>query len=213
MVSIVLADKHTLFRQGIRALLEMQTNIVILGEAQDGLQALTLVEQLRPDVLILEMFLPLLNSLDVVRQIAKGRSHTYMIMLSDYPDEVYILEALANGAHGYVPKFASLTDLLQAITTVCANEQYLSPALSIPTIEPIRTKTQDEYYQEYQQLTYREREIFRLVAEAHTSRQIAELLTISRRTVEVHRANILHKLKLHSQAELIRYAMYNNLNN
>ncbi len=206
-VSILLADDHPVVRQGLRALLEGEPDFRIVDEAGDGLEASQLAERLQPDMLVLDLMMPGLNGLEVTRQVSQRSPRTRVVILSMHANEAYVLEALRNGATGYVLKDSSAADLVQAVREVTAGRRYLSPPLSERAIEAYTQKAKAAVLDLYETLTAREREVLHLAAEGHTSREIADRLHISPRTVEVHRANMMHKLGLRTQTDLIRYAL------
>lgn len=207
MTTIVLADDHHIVRQGLRALLEVEPGFNVVAEAGDGLEALQLVEQLGPNVLVLDLMMPWLNGLEVTRQLTKHSPKTGIVILSMYANEAYVLEALANGASAYVLKDSDSADLVHAVREVAAGRRYLSPPLSDRAIEVYQAKAKAATLDRYETLTTREREVLQLIAEGHTNTDIASLLGISARTVETHRSNLMHKLVLHTQADVIRYAL------
>jgi DNA-binding NarL/FixJ family response regulator len=207
MTTIVLADDHHIVRQGLRALLEVEPGFNVVAEAGDGLEALQLVEQLGPNVLVLDLMMPGLNGLEVTRQLTKHSPKTGIVILSMYANEAYVLEALANGASAYVLKDSDSADLVHAVREVAAGRRYLSPPLSDRAIEVYQAKAKAATLDRYETLTTREREVLQLIAEGHTNTDIASLLGISARTVETHRSNLMHKLVLHTQADVIRYAL------
>ena len=203
----MLADDHPVVRQGLRALLEAEQDFTIVGEAADGLEVAGLVERLRPNVLVLDLMLPGLGGIEVTRQICHRFPQTRVVILSMYANEAYVLEALRNGAAGYVIKEASAAQLVQAVREVSAGRRYLSPPLSENAIEAYIQKAQATPLDLYETLTTREREVLHLAATGNSNIEIADRLGISSRTAETHRANLMRKLGLHSQTELIRYAM------
>lgn len=205
--TIVLADDHHVVRQGLRALLKAEPDFAIAGEASDGLEAVRLVERLQPDVLVLDVMIPSLNGLEVTRQVTKRSPKTRVVILSMHANEAYVLEALRNGATGYVLKDATAADLVQAVREVAAGRRYLSPPLSEQAIEAYVHKAKEAPLDRYDTLTTREREVLQLAAEGLTSAEIAARLFISPRTVEVHRANLMRKLGCHTKADLIRFAL------
>jgi DNA-binding NarL/FixJ family response regulator len=207
MTTIVLADDHHVVRQGLRALLEAETDFNVIGEAGDGLEAIQLIEQLRPNVLVLDLMMPGLNGLETTRQVSKHSPQTRTVILSMYANEAYVLEALSNGASAYVLKDSSSADLVHAVREVAAGRRYLSPPLSDRAIEVYQEKARAAALDKYETLTTREREVLQLAAEGHTSTEIAARLGISPRTAETHRTHLMHKLALHTQADLIRYAL------
>ena len=211
MTSIVLADDHHVVRQGLRALLEAQPDFRLIGEAGDGLHTLQLVEQLHPDVLIMDLMMPGLNGLEVTRQVSQRSPGTRVVILSMHSNEAYVLEALRNGAAGYVLKDSSAADLVQAVREVVTGRRYLSPPLSERAIEAYLQKATSANLDAYETLTTREREVLLLTAEGYSNADIAERLSISPRTAETHRANMMHKLGLKTYPELVRFAMREGL--
>jgi len=208
--TIILAEDHHIVRQGLRALLEAEPDIQIVGEAANGLEAAQLAESRQPDVMIVDLMMPGLNGLEVTRQVAQRSPHTQVIILSAFENEAYVTEALGSGAAGYVLKKSSAADLVQAVREVVAGRRYLSPSLSERAIEAYVRYVQqvrDSDLDPYKTLTPREREVLHLAAEGHTNAEIAERLSISPRTVETHRANMMRKLGLRTSTDLIRYAM------
>jgi two-component system response regulator NreC len=207
MTTIVLADDHHVVRQGLRALLEGQPDFQLLGEAGDGLEAIQLTERLKPDVLIIDLMMPSLNGLEATRQISQRSPHTRVVILSMHANEAYVLEALRNGAAGYVLKDSSAADLVRAVREVVAGRRYLSSPLSERAIAAYIQKASDVALDPYEMLTNREREVLHLAAEGYTNAEIADQLSISPRTAETHRANLMHKLGLRTHTDLIRYAL------
>ena len=207
MTTIVLADDHQLVRQGFRALLEAQPDLSVIGEASDGREAIDLVERLKPHVLIVDLRMPGLNGLEVTRRVSQRVPHTRIIILSMHANEAYVLEALRYGADAYVLKDSSAAELVRAVREVIAERYYLSPPLSQRAIEAYLQKAESATSDPYDTLTSREREVFQLAAEGNNNAEIAARLSISPRTAEAHRASIMRKLGLHTQADLIRYAL------
>lgn len=212
MTTVILADDHTLVRQGIRSMLEAESNFEILAEASEGTQVADLVEQLNPDILIVDIMMPGLSGLEVARIVSKRSPDTRIIMLSMHANEAYVLQALRNGASAYVLKDSDTDDLLQAIADVLDGDLYLSDPLSKRAIEAYVSKAEDTQLRDpYEELTTREREILQLVAEGYTNKMIAEKLSMSPRTAETHRANMMNKLELTSQTDVIRFALKRGL--
>jgi two-component system response regulator NreC len=207
MTSIVLADDHHVVRQGLRALLQAESDFRIVGEAADGLTTLRMAEEVQPDVLVLDLMMPGLSGLEVTRQLTERSVATRVIILSMYANEAYVLEALRHGAVGYVLKRSTADELVRAVREVLAGRRYLSPPLSERAIQTYLDKAREAPPDAYEMLTARERQVLHLVAEGHTSAEIASRLSISPRTVEMHRANLMRKLELRSQADLIRFAL------
>ena len=207
MTSIVLAEDHLVVRQGLKVLLEAEPDFRLIGESGDGLETAQLVERLGPDVLIVDLMMPGLSGLEVTRQVSQRSPHTRVVILSMHANEAYVLEALRNGAAAYVLKDSSAAGLVHAVREVVAGRRYLSPPLSERAIEVYTKKAEVAVLDPYETLTPREREVLDLVATGLTSAAIGERLSISRRTVEVHRANVMQKLGVSSPAEMVRYAV------
>jgi DNA-binding NarL/FixJ family response regulator len=206
-ISIVLADDHPLVRRGIRSVFEAEADFAVVGEAADGLQALRLAERLQPDVLVLDLMMPGLNGLDALPALAQRCPQTHVVILSMYSDEAYVRQALCGGACAYVLKGCDPSLLVLAVREAAAGRHYLSPPLSERAIEAYLESARSGPSDPHETLTPREREVLQLASEGHTGAEIGRRLSISPRTVEMHRANLMHKLGLHTQAELIRYAL------
>lgn len=211
VTTIVLADDHHVVRQGLRALLEAKPDFSVVGEAGDGLQAIHLVEDLQPDILLIDLMMPGLNGLEVARQVGQRVFQTSVIVLSMHANEAYVLEALRSGAAGYVLKGASADELIRAVREVAAGRRYLSSTLSERAIEVYMQKADAASLDSYETLTTREREVLHLAAEGYSNPEIGEKLSISSRTAETHRSNMMRKLGLRSQTDLIRYALQRGL--
>jgi DNA-binding NarL/FixJ family response regulator len=209
--SIILADDHTILRQGLRALLDAEPGFRVVGEARNGLQALQLTDELRPDVLVLDMVMDGLQGLEITRQVKKRHPHTQVVILSMYRNEAYVLKALKNGASAYVLKGSDARELIKAIQSVMAGQRYLSPPLDEHAIEALSQQISTDDLDPYTALSGREREVFHMAAHGLSNPEIAESLGISVRTVEGHRARLMRKLGLNNQTELVRYAMKKGL--
>lgn len=207
MTTIVLADDHPIVRQGLGALLKAEPDLEVIGEASDGLEASQVTERLRPNVLVLDIHMPFLSGLEVARQVRRRSPGTRIVILSMYANETYVLEALQAGAVAYVLKEATAQELVRAVRDAAVGRRYLSPPLTERAIEAYVERARATCDDPYEKLTDREREVLQLVAQGCTSASIAELLCVGRRTVETHRANLMRKLGLRNQAELIRYAI------
>ncbi|MCH8280316.1 MAG: response regulator transcription factor [Chloroflexi bacterium] len=207
MTSIVLADDHTIVRQGLRLLLEAEPDFSIVGEASDGLEVAGLVDRLRPDVLVLDLMMPGISGLEVTRNVCQQFPETSVVILSMHADESYVLAALKNGAAAYVLKDAGADDLLQAVREVVQGRRYLSSPFSQVGIDTYTKRAESTPLDVYDTLTSREREVLHLTAEGYSSADVSGVLSISPRTAEAHRANLMRKLGFHSQADLIRYAL------
>lgn len=207
-VRVVVADDHTIIRSGLRHLLEREGDIQVVGEAADGREALDLAEQLRPDVIMLDITMPKLNGIDVGRQIAAKLPKISVIILSMHSDEGYVLKALKAGARGYLLKDSAESDVINAVRAVSRGKAYFSPEISRMLVDDyIRQLQQRGVEDSYELLSLREREIFQLLAEGRSNKEISGMLNLSTHTVETHRGNILEKLNLHSLPELILYAV------
>ncbi len=204
---IVLADDHPVVRHGVRSLLQSDAELTVIGEASDGIETVQMVEKLQPEVLVVDLMIPGLNGLEITRQVRQRSPNTRIIILSMHANEPYVLEALKNGASGYVLKDSSGTDLIHAVRLVAAGQRYLSPPLSERAVEAYMMKSQESSFDAYDGLTDREREVLQLAAEGLSNPDIAGRLSISPRTVETHRANLMRKLSLKTQTDLIRYAL------
>jgi two-component system response regulator NreC len=206
-ITLILADDHKVVRQGLRKVLEADPHFRVIGEAGNGLEVTRLVARLRPDVLVLDLMMPGLNGLEVARQVAKRSPRTHVVILSMHRDESYVLEALKNGAAAYVLKDSSAEELIKAVEEAAAGRHYLSPPLSNSAIEAYVQRGSAVAMDAYDSLSSREREVLQLAAEGHTNTDIGKRLFISPRTVEIHRANMMEKLALRNQTDLIRYAL------
>jgi two-component system, NarL family, response regulator NreC len=205
-VSILIADDHEIFRQGLQMLLSAQPDFEVVAQAADGLETIEMAEKLHPDVVILDMLMPGLNGMDVTRQIIQRLPDSKVIILSMHDDESYVLSALQYGASGYVLKDSSTADLARSVRTAMSGQFFLSPSLAERAIQVYIKQTRQLRKDLYEALTNREREVLKLSAEGLNGPQIAERLVISVRTVETHRANMMHKLGIRSQTELVEYA-------
>lgn len=205
--TIVLADDHQVVRHGLRVLLEAEPDFKIIGEASDGLEALEMLEHSQPDILILDLMMPGMNGLEVARQAGKSSPRTNVVVLSMHTNEAYVVEALRAGAKAYVLKSSTSDELVRAIREAVAGRRYLSAPLSEQAIEVYTRKAEAAIVDPYDMLTDRERMILQLAAEGHTSAEMAAKLSISPRTAETHRSNLMRKLGLRTQSDLIRYAI------
>jgi len=207
-VRIVLADDHTVMRNGLRLLLERQPNLQVVGEASDGRQAVTLIENANPDVVIMDIAMPNLNGIEATRQIVTQNPRTAVAILSMHSDESYVIRALKAGARAYLLKDSAEADLLAAVRALTEGKSFFSPAISKILVEDYMRQLQSRGAEDtYELLTNREREILQLLAEGRTNKEVANMLNLSLYTVETHRTHILQKLNLHSVPELILYAV------
>lgn len=206
-VTIVLADDHRIVHEGLRALMEAEPDFTVIGEANDGLEAVRLTEKLKPDVLLVDLAMPNLSGLEVTRQVKKRFPHIHVIVLSMHANEAYVLEALRNGASGYILKESSFTETIKGVRKVAGGERFLSLSLSQQRIDAYLEKAKTGPRDPYDTLTAREREILQMTAESQSSTEVGGRLYISPRTVEIHRQNAMRKLGLRNHGELIRYAL------
>jgi DNA-binding NarL/FixJ family response regulator len=209
-IKVALADDHTIIRQGLNAMLQSQGDIQVIGEASDGMEALDLVTTLKPDVLLLDIMMPNLNGIEVVNRLKQQGSRTNCVILSMHANASYAVRALHNGALGYVIKDADFSEILEAIHNAHEGKRYLSKAIYDEVIEMLLEKEGTETGG-FDSLSSREKEVLQLIAEGNTNNAIALKLGISVRTVEAHRARIMSKLHLNSQAELVRFAIQQGL--
>ena len=206
-VTILLADDHPIVRQGLRHLLEASPDLKVVGEADNGLQAVQLAEKFKPNVLVVDMMMPELNGLEVLKQVKERSPATCCIVLSMQSADVYVAEALRAGALGYVLKETGPSELVNAVHLVIGGQQYLSPRISERLDELQIDKAEEMISDPYQTLTNREREVLQMAAEGKTAADIAKILSISPRTAELHRGRMMSKLGLHNRADLVRYAV------
>ncbi len=209
-IRILLADDHTLVRAGIRSLIQALPGIQVVAEAGDGREALSLIETHQPDVALLDIAMPGLNGLEVAAQVADGFPYVRVMILSMHATEEYVLRALRAGAAGYLLKDADTAELELAINAVTRGETYLSPAVSKHVTEYIR-RVGEEAHSTLERLTPRQREVLQLVAEGHTTQEIARMMNLSTKTVETHRTQLMERLDIHDIAGLVRYAVREGL--
>lgn len=206
-IRILLADDHTILRDGIRSLIEDEPDMEVVGEAEDGITVVKLADSLRPDVILMDLAMPLLNGLEATRQIRKNNPHAKILILTMHENEEYIRQVLAAGAMGYILKDAAARELLGAIRAVNKGEVVLSPAITRLIVTDYLRWGDLSPQDSTDGLTDRERQILQLIAEGYTNKQIADILSISIKTVQAHRLNLMKKLDLHDRGELIKYAI------
>ena len=205
---ILLADDHTIMRNGLRLLLERQSDFVVVAEAENGREAVELTARENPDIVIMDIGMPVLNGIEAAKRISADQPRTSIVILSMHSDESYILRALKSGARGYLLKDSAEADLIGAVRAVAAGKAFFSPAVSkVLADDYIRQIQQKGVEDSYELLTTRERELLQLVAEGRSTKEIASQLNLSPHTVDTHRGNIMHKLNVHSVPELILYAV------
>ena len=205
-VRVILADDHTLVRAGLRKLLELVPDLTVVGEAQDGLELLTLVEQLQPDLVLLDIAMPGLNGLEAAARMARSWPRIRVLILSMHQGEEYVRQALRSRAAGYLLKDAAPLELELALKAVLAGETYLSPAVSKGVVNDYVQRLRDDDVTG-SGLTPRQTEVLQLIAEGHSSKEIARRLDLSVKTVETHRSQLMKQLDIHEVAGLVRYAI------
>lgn len=209
---VLLADDHAIVRRGMRSLLETEPSIEVVAEAADGLEALRLCEEHRPDMLILDVAMPKLNGIEVAARSQKMQPAPYTIMLSMHVDESYVMRSLNAGARAYLLKDATDEDLLPAIRAVAAGKSFFSPAVAGLLVEEYMQQLKERGLTDsYDLLTGREKEVLQLLAEGRSNKEVAVLLDVGVSTIETHRANLMQKLNLHSTAEIVLYAVRKRL--
>jgi DNA-binding NarL/FixJ family response regulator len=206
-IRILLADDHAVVRQGFKMILSAQPDMEIVGEAGNGREALELAQQLKPDVVVMDVAMPELNGIEATRRLVGSVPHARVIALSMHKDSVYVREVLRAGARGYLLKESGAGDLVAAIRAVAQGESYLSPAVSNAVLDDYRRHVTNPI----DLLTSREREVLQMLAEGRTNKEIATVLDLSVYTVDAHRGRIMEKLNLHSINELVRFAVRNGL--
>ena len=204
-IKILLVDDHTVLREGLKALLNSENDLHVIGGAGSGRDALQMVDTLKPDVVVTDISMPGLNGIETTRQLRSLHETLKIIILSMHEDQAYVSEALQAGANGYVVKHADASEVIHAIKAVMAGGAYLSPVISKDLIDDYLTQTASSV--PAHQLTTREREVAQLIAEGQSTREISRQLTISVKTVETHRANIIRKLNAKSTADIVKYAI------
>ena len=205
-IRVVLADDHALVRQGLRALLERE-GFEIAGEASDGQQAVHVVAAVEPDVAILDIAMPVLNGLGAAHELRKAAPQTKVVVLTRHDDDQYVTESIRAGVKGYVLKSQVVTDLVDAVRDVCRGKVYLSPGISRAVVDAYLSMTELRA----DPLTPRERQVLQLIGEGKSTKELAELLSISTKTAESHRARLMQKLDIHETATLVRYAIRRGL--
>jgi DNA-binding NarL/FixJ family response regulator len=210
-IRIILADDHQIVRQGLRILLEAETDMKIVAEADNGRKVLKLAQELLPDVIIMDLSMPELNGIEATRQILSGAPEVKVIALSMHSDSLFVLNMIKSGASGYLLKDCALEELVKAIRAVVDDKTYLSPGVSDIVIRDFVTGWQTTNSSAFSVLSPREREVLQLMAEGRTTNQIADGLCVSVKTVEAHRKQVMTKLGIHSVAELTKYAIRQGL--
>jgi DNA-binding NarL/FixJ family response regulator len=207
-IRVLITDDHAIVRDGICALLALTEDIEAVGEATNGREALDRVKKLTPDVVLMDIAMPLMDGLEATRRIHKESPHTKVIVLTQYEDREYVLPVIEAGASGFVSKTAASSELTSAIRSVYRGDSFLSPSIARLLVEDYREMAKVGRSQDVsEQLTDREREILKLLAEGHSTRDIARMLVLSPKTVERHKTNLMGKLDIHNRLDLFKYAL------
>ncbi len=207
-IRVLIVDDHTLVRDGIRALLALAADIEVVGEAANGRDALEKTRQLVPDVVLMDLTMPIMGGLEATRRIRKEFTGTKVLALTQYDDSEYVIPVIEAGARGFISKMAAFSELASAIQAVSRGNSFLSPSAATALIEECQQKTSaDGEKDAYLQLTDREREVLKLVVEGYTARQIAEMLVVSPKTVEWYKTSLTNKLNIHNRVDLIKFAI------
>ena len=207
-IKVLLVDDHAIMRDGISALINLQDDIEIVGEASEGKEAIEKARELVPDVVIMDISMPEMDGLEATRRIKKKNPSVKVLVLTQHDNREYILSTIKSGSDGYLPKRALGSELVAAIRAIHQGHSFLYPTAAGILLEDYRRQVEKE---PYDRLTEREREVFRLIADGHTSREIADMLFISLKTIHNHRAKIMKKLNIHNKSELIKYAILKGL--
>jgi two-component system response regulator NreC len=207
-IRVLVTDDHAIVRDGICALLALTGDIEVVGEASNGREALEMVTKLSPDIVVMDIVMPLMDGLEATRRIHKGFPETKVIVLTQYEDSEYVLPVVEAGASGFVSKAAASSELTSAIRSVYRGDSFLSPSIARLLVEDYRQMARvGKSKGTSEQLTNREREILKLLAEGHTTREIAQMLVLSPKTVERHKTNLMAKLDIHNRLDLFKYAL------
>jgi two-component system response regulator NreC len=207
-IRVLIVDDHTLVRDGIKALLALSADIEVVGEAANGMEALEKVKEFAPDVVLMDLAMPIMGGLEATRRIRKEFTGTKVLALTQYDDADYVVPVIEAGAQGFITKMSAFSELATAIQAVYRGESYLSPSAATALVEEFQVKRGAEGEKDpYQQLTNREREVLKLLAEGYTAREIADMLVVSPKTVEWYRTSLMEKLNIHNKTDLIKFAI------
>ena len=211
-IRLLIVDDHTLVRDGIRSLLALAADIDIVGEAADGREAVEKVRDLEPDIVLMDLAMPVMGGLEATRRIRKEFPATKVLALTQYDDSEYVIPVIEAGARGFVTKMSSSSELAIAIQAIYRGESFLSPSAAAALIDECQQITSAEGEKDpYQLLTDREREVIKLIAEGHTAREIADMLIVSPKTVEWYKTSLMNKLNIHNKTDLIKFAIRKQL--
>ena len=207
-IRVLIVDDHTLVRDGIRALLSLVADVEVVGEAENGKEAIEKVRELFPDVVLMDLSMPVMSGLEATRRIRKEFPKTRVVAVTQYDDSEYVIPVIEAGACGFVTKMVAFAELASAIQAAYRGDSFLSPTAAASLVEEFQQKTNSEGEKDpYQQLTDREREVLKLIAEGHTIREIADMLVVSPKTVEWYKTSMMNKLNLHNKTDLIKFAI------
>ena len=206
-IKVLVVDDHTIVRDGICALLALAGDIEVVGEAANGSDALKLVEQLKPDVVLMDIAMPIMGGLEATRRISREFPRTRVLVLTQYDDKEYVFPVIEAGASGFISKAAASSELTLGIRSIYQGDSFLSPSVARLLVEDYQRGGRLVGRDPYDELTDRERDVLKLVAEGHSTQEIASMLTISLKTVEGHRTSLMAKLGIHNRIDLVKYAM------
>ena len=207
-IRVLVVDDHTIVRDGICALLALAGDIDVVGEATNGNEAMKMVEKLKPDVVLMDIAMPIMGGLEATRRISKEYPKTKVLVLTQYDDKEYFFPVIESGAAGFISKAAASSDLTTGIRSVYRGDSFLSPAVTKLMVENYQLGANDRASPDpYKQLTERERDVLKLLAEGHSTAKIAEILVITPKTVEGHKTNLMAKLGIHNRVDLVKYAL------
>ena len=206
-IRVLVVDDHTIVRDGIRALLTLTGDIEVVGEASNGSEALKMVKELEPDVVLMDIAMPIMDGLEATRRIHKEFPRTRVLVLTQYDDKEYVFPVIEAGASGFISKVAASSELASGIRSVSQGDSYLSPPVAKLLVEDYQRGGGRTIHDPYDQLTDRERDVLKLAAEGHTTQKIAEMLVVTPKTVEGHKTNLMAKLGIHNRTELVKYAV------
>jgi DNA-binding NarL/FixJ family response regulator len=210
-IRVLLADDHKILRDGIRSLLAITSNIDVVGEASDGIEALEKVEETLPDVLVLDLSMPRMTGLDVTRRVCKTFPKTKVLVLTQYSNREYVIKVIEAGARGFLAKSSASSELINAIEAVYRGDSYLSPSAATVFIEEWQHIPHHANKGPLELLTHRETEVLNLVVEGHTTKDIAKMICVSPKTVEWHKRSLMKKLNIHKVTDLIKFAIANSM--
>jgi len=206
-IRVLVVDDHIIVRDGICALLALAGDIEVVGEASNGDEALKMVKELKPNMVLMDMAMPIMGGLEATRRICKEFPTTKVLVLTQYDDKEYVFPVIEAGASGFISKVAASSELAAGIRSVYLGDSYLSPSVAKFLVEDYRYRGGRVAQDPYEQLTNRERDVFKLVAEGYTTQEIAHMLVVSPKTVEGHKTNLMAKIGIHNRTELVKYAL------